>query len=121
MILRSSAWRDGLNVEVESLDTTILKVGILARREQKPTKKAEPLHIAELRTEEFCSCSRHYQRCIVEPEMCLYGVYNCGVSNTSMIKVAGTKTHRVRWDDSLILSIVDEGVGMIMKCYYSSG
>lgn len=77
MILRSSAWRDGLKVEVESLDRHKLEVGIVVRCDQELTRKAEFLYTAEPRTVEFSDCSDDDQRYIVEPEMRrLCGVYN---------------------------------------------
>ena len=51
LILRSRVWRDGLKVEVESLDS----LGTIARDEE-PTKKVNPLYTADQRTVEFFGC-----------------------------------------------------------------
>lgn len=113
LILRSRAWRDGLKVEVESLDSQTSEVGNGSKTRWRTYKEGRtPLHIwaTDGRVLWLQRWSTEVQR----------GTWNevslhRSVSNTSIIKASQrmrkTKTHSDSWGGSLISSDLKSNEG----------
>jgi hypothetical protein len=107
--MRSSAWRDGLKVEVESLDSRKSNRAI-AFQDEEPTKKVKPLYTADQRTVEFFGC-RNDNKKILEHEMRLLDGFYVGAASIKGSQDTPLQDSKDKLEDALRAVGLLAGVG----------